>query len=543
MTQSRPPDPPLPPRRRLENWDLPLVPILVLLSGLLLVVAAYSLRWDLCWDALDMNYLGFLINKMGRVPYRDIFDPNMPGTMLLHSLLTRVFGYTDAGARLFDLLFLAALAASTARLLRRFDWRVRWLGAIFYPWLYFARGEYVTLQRDHLLILPIVWATLVAGSALFEKRPWLRGAAMGALVGLGASLKPQAVLWLGALLGFEFWRRPDARTNVRAAFGFGAPRAAGMALGFAAPLAVCGLWLWAIGGLDAFLEMARHWWPYHTHMFVEKAAFLYAPGAKAWKMRFEMLPKRFPLPWLFLSAPAAIGLWKVWRMSAADSQRRGVVGLALAGAAIFALTVVLVGQPHPYVWLPLGYFLTLLAAFGAGFEPAAGLPAFKRWAPLAVLLPILLGSAALWPRSFVRQAAGRPPQQCMGARPREIAAYLKERAAPGDAAQFMDWFGGGTDAAWRAQIDTATRYYVDYQFYVHPSSAYVKGLQDDFLKQLAAAPPRFFIRITANRNQFSFDPADRAAVDEFEARLRAWLSARYAPAHGAAGYTIYERRP
>ncbi len=543
MTPRLPSEPPL--TRRFEWRDAPLLPALALLTLLTAVVAAFSLRWELCWDALDMNYLGLLINKMGRAPYRDIFDPNMPGAMLFHSLLTRIFGYSDFGSRVFDVLYLTALAASTALLLRRFDWRVRWAGAVLYPWIYLARGEYVTLQRDHLLILPIVWATTAATSERWNKRPRARFAAMGFFVGLAALLKPQAALWLAVLAIYDIGRRAEARAGWRDGARFAAPRVAAAGAGFAAPFAACLLWLWAVGGLNAFFAMARDWWPYHTKMFFYHGRFVYASGLNAWRARFGELPFRFPFVWLAVAGAALFGWINARRDAASDDGRRAVVRLAAIGAATFLISVVLVGQPHPYVWLPLGYFLTLLASMGAQRPAARPRPRLDDWAPLGTLLALLalLICPLFWPISFRQQCVGKPPQFCMENKPRDISAYLKAHAAPGDKAQFLDWFGGGTEAAWRAQIDTATRYYVDYQFYLRPSAPYVEALQTDFLDRLAASPPRFFIRITEGRNQFRYDAADLAAAGAFNDRLRNVVEANYDVALRGEGFVILERKP
>jgi hypothetical protein len=42
-----------------------------------------SLGWPLIHDAPLFHYMGWLVGQ-GRVPYRDIFDMNLPGIYLLH---------------------------------------------------------------------------------------------------------------------------------------------------------------------------------------------------------------------------------------------------------------------------------------------------------------------------------------------------------------------------------------------------------------------------------------------------------------------------
>src|SRR2546422_9827695 len=54
-----------------------------------------------------MHYIAWLIAQ-GAVPYRDVFDMNLPGVYLIHWAVLSVGGAGDLAWRLFDLAWLAA---------------------------------------------------------------------------------------------------------------------------------------------------------------------------------------------------------------------------------------------------------------------------------------------------------------------------------------------------------------------------------------------------------------------------------------------------
>jgi hypothetical protein len=88
------------------------------LSALVASAAAVkSLGWRYVHDSPLMIYSGFLVER-GAVPYRDFFDMNMPGTYALMWFMGKVFGWSDLGFRVFDLLYLAVLSFLTFRWIR-----------------------------------------------------------------------------------------------------------------------------------------------------------------------------------------------------------------------------------------------------------------------------------------------------------------------------------------------------------------------------------------------------------------------------------------
>ena len=61
-----------------------------------------SLDWPLVGDATIFHFIAGQF-QMGAVPYRDIFDVNMPLTYFVHAAVIAIGGMGDAAWRAFDL--------------------------------------------------------------------------------------------------------------------------------------------------------------------------------------------------------------------------------------------------------------------------------------------------------------------------------------------------------------------------------------------------------------------------------------------------------
>src|SRR5262245_35568984 len=155
-----------------------------------------------------MHYIAWIIAD-GGVPYRDVFDMNLPGVYLLHGAIVAVGGRGDLAWRLFDLGWLAA----TMTVLCAFAWPVgrgpAAAGALLFGLYHLAGGAWRVGQRDFLLCL-----FLLAG-ALGVARSIERGGAPGGLVwtglalGAGMALKPHAGLfWLASATLAGWGARP-----------------------------------------------------------------------------------------------------------------------------------------------------------------------------------------------------------------------------------------------------------------------------------------------------------------------------------------------
>ena len=241
----------------------PLIPLLA--RGLLAVLAASfagmlvaSLHWKMQHDSPIMIYIAYLIDRLGRVPYVDIFDMNLPGTYAVHVLLGRVFGYGDLGFRLADLTWLLAIQGITFASLRSFSRRVALGTALLFGLAYLGFGPRRSLQREFLLLLPLAGALWAAA----RPAPFaLRGRAIlvGLFCGAASTIKPHAALGLPVFLWFAY-RAEGERADSRGQALLGA------AAGFLMPVCAVLAYLWAAGALAPFWDAATGYWPLYAEI-------------------------------------------------------------------------------------------------------------------------------------------------------------------------------------------------------------------------------------------------------------------------------------
>ena len=180
------------------------VVIFIPLSILLTIIALLSLKWHMVHDAPIFMYFAYLIDLFNYVPYRDLFDVNLPGTYFIYLLVGRFFGYGDLAFRCFDLLYLSAILILTGLCLKRIGWRVAWCSIVLFGLLYLGYGPIMSLQRDYCIILPVTTAMFIASSfpALNDV---LKSFLVGILFGVAATIKPHAPLGFPLVILFQVW--------------------------------------------------------------------------------------------------------------------------------------------------------------------------------------------------------------------------------------------------------------------------------------------------------------------------------------------------
>jgi hypothetical protein len=119
-----------------------------------------SWSWRFQHDSPILLYVAYLMDQ-GRVPYVEIFDMNLPGTYLAYYGLMKIFGLSDAGMRAADLALLAGTLALTWLWLRPIGIRVAACGALTWGVMYLGFGPADTLQRECLMLVPILGGVLI----------------------------------------------------------------------------------------------------------------------------------------------------------------------------------------------------------------------------------------------------------------------------------------------------------------------------------------------------------------------------------------------
>lgn len=479
-------------------------------------LALVSLRWPLVQDLPILYYTSFLANEHGLVPYRDIFDMNMPGAHAAYSAITALVGYSAPAARVVDLVCLTALLLVTWRLMRWTGRRAAWAAVALFALLYLAAGAAMSLQREFLLLLPVAAAAML----LHEERlpVALRAVLSGALLGVATTIKPHAIVAGPVLLGVLLRDAEEGRRPVRSRLAL----ASIWVVGLTAPIGLVCAWLWSAGALGAFVDIVTQYWPLYTSL---TGAPPYRVVSGVERVRelaggYATLVTTKRLAW---TLAAVLGSTMVVRGLARGHRVSGRLWLVPGLTLAFSFYPVVAGKFWHYHWLPFGYFAALTCALAVA-DRARGWSGPGAW----VLVLFCLGMP--WPRADVD-----PHNALRLVHAREIADQLIAGLRPGETVQALDWTGVALHAMLLARAPAATPFLEDVHFHHHVSHPYIRGLRERFLSDLTRAAPRFVIEV----EQAGWDTQPETAR-EFPA-LQAWLAGSYRVTLERPGLRVHER--
>ncbi|HEX4138479.1 MAG TPA: glycosyltransferase family 39 protein [Bryobacteraceae bacterium] len=169
----------------------------VLLGILCAAIGLCRIHWPL-FDDQTLFLRGAEAIRDGGTLYRDYWDFKPPGIFFLYFLGGRIFGFTDLGMHLLELVILVSFAVIAFLCLRdRIGLRAAWLGAFLAVLFYYGISDESDLGNvEGLACLP---ASIAAFLLLSPRSPW-RIAIAGLAAGLLILLKP-----FYGLLGVAFW--------------------------------------------------------------------------------------------------------------------------------------------------------------------------------------------------------------------------------------------------------------------------------------------------------------------------------------------------
>jgi len=496
--------------RRLSNI------LLILLAALLLIQSAYSLKWPITHDEAPLFYEAFLMQSEGRIPYRDIFDFQMPGSFIAYSALGLLSGFSDFRIRILDLAILAILLAVTFFTMQRFGKTPALAAALLFGLKYLQGGPSMSLQREYLLLIFIAFATWIAMKDVLAYKHRLL---IGFFFGLAAVIKPHAAVGLIPVLLFDI---TDIFKHLKLPLLKSATNSILPAVaGFLSPVLAVIIWLALNNALTPFLNIAINYWPLYSqvnglmevNVGAEKISFMVD---QSWRLGGHAL-------WLI---PAAFGIYL--------NQNKKVYLLASL-ALCYAVYPAFSGQFFPYHYIPFTYFIILLASLPLStfiIQPST----FNSYASSFLLLTVVLLSIRP-STTFIRQLAGRPIATSTD-RAEEIARFLEKNLEDGDTVQPLDWTGGTLLAMLETRTYIATPYIFDFYFHHHISTPYIKFLREDFMSELQTTSPRFIIEVTAIDKPW-ISGADTSR--EFP-ELREFLNENYSVTIQKDDYVIYERK-
>ena len=506
------------------------VSIFVPLSFLLVIIAFLSLKWQMVHDAPIFMYFAYLIDHFNYVPYRDLFDVNLPGTYLIYLLLGRFLGYSDFAFRLFDLLYLSAILIINWLCLKKIGWQAAWCSAVLFGLVYLGYGPIMSVQRDYCIILPVSTAIFLALS-LPSLNGVIKSILIGFLFGVAATIKPHAPLGFPLVILFQVWEdRQHDQNRGLTIFRLTKILLAAM-IGFAIPIIIMFLYLWRTDALANFLDMAGNYWPLFGSLTGEFKSISGFPRIIYLINEYARLGDQ--ALWLM---PAGLGVYiALFHSTLTDSQKRQVL-LLFGMAVMYSIYPVFAGKFWQYHWLIFYYFIISLGSLCFIAQPEnANL--FQRLFPAAILL-LTIFFRILTPELMYAHLSktGYQSWKPQEARVGEIASYLKANMETGDTVQPLDFTGGAIHAMLLAKAEIATPYPYDILFHYPVSSSYIQDLRKKFLQTLTENNSRFIIRIVDERHWLSGADTTR----EFK-ELENIIDSHYKKVLEGKGYIIYER--
>jgi hypothetical protein len=481
--------------------------ILAASTALAIYLGWRSWSWPLIHDAPIMHYVAWLVAQ-GALPYRDVFDMNVPGVYLLHLGVIRTLGEGDRAWRIFDLAWLGLTAAALFGFSRRMG--DAWSGsgaALLFVLYHLSGGAWRAGQRDFLLVLFLVLAAWGAA------RAWESGGARGPLLwgglaaGTGLMIKPQAAL---------FW-------IACAAVAAGSARRAGSlralvlwcAAGLAVPAAIMG-WLAWRGGAGAFFAIATG---YVLPLYSRVGRVSVWEGVR-WHVYGWQI-------WSCLIVLGALGLFV--RHQKPYGVRRW---LALAGAVYGLLHFAIQGKGWEYHLYPLAAFLCALASvpIAARAEGARFGRVSRAFASVVLVVAVALLGVKGVEAAEARWIADKEAR--VSSLVRDLAGVL----GPGASVQVMDVTEGGIHALLRLHVRQPTRFLYDFHFFHDEQDPRIQALRGEFAGDLERGRPAAVVvfRDTWRRQGYE-------RLKEFPA-VYLLLEREYRLAVEGDGYRIYAKR-
>jgi Dolichyl-phosphate-mannose-protein mannosyltransferase len=431
-------------------------------SGLVLLACYFvvtTFSWGLTLDAPVTHYIAARMIA-GDVPYRDIFDNNLPVAYWIDYFVIKYFGGGDLAWRLADLAALGLICSLLYATLARLDRLAGVLVACLVALFHFSSGPDGVGERDFFLLLPLSAFALIYDRILDSKdhSRWALFVS-GGLIGISVFLKPTFIIVLAVfsihllVLG-RFSRRSVIDVT---AFAAGSATVAGIVL---AQLA-------ATGALEPF--------------FIIQIDFVMRSYAR---IRLPFNPLRVARAALFVLpiGIAAIGL----TIRDGKCHRVGLIFGALA--AIGALHYILQGKFFPYHLYPGTVFA--IAASGAGLaalrrSPLGHLRFLRSMVFVLAAVTSVAFFAAVKPELF-KWANWQPPRSVVA-----IENDLRSLGEAGRVVQPLDVSNGALDAMYVVGSRTPTRFIYGFPFFQKDNPSYIRSIRAELISGLEAAgyPP------------------------------------------------------
>ena len=173
----------------------------VLLAGAASYVV-FTIHWRWMWDTQVMHYIVLLL-KHGKVPYKDIYDINMPGAYLTERWAIAIFGSGDLGWRLYEFTLLGAMTLAMIVIALPYDWLTGLFAGVLFSVQLGSLGPMQAAERDEVMTVLIFIGYAFLFAAVRKAIPWLM-LPFGLAMGIATLIKPTVVPLVLCLLVFLF---------------------------------------------------------------------------------------------------------------------------------------------------------------------------------------------------------------------------------------------------------------------------------------------------------------------------------------------------
>jgi hypothetical protein len=162
----------------------------------------FTIHWQWMWDTQVMHYIVLLLDH-GKIPYRDIYDINMPGAYLTERWAIALFGPGDLGWRLYEYTLLATMTGAMIVIALPWDWLAGLFAGVLFIVQLGSLGPYQAVERDEVMTVLLFVAYALLFTAVRRRLPWL-GMGFGLAIGMAILIKP-TVLPLAFCLLLFLW--------------------------------------------------------------------------------------------------------------------------------------------------------------------------------------------------------------------------------------------------------------------------------------------------------------------------------------------------
>ena len=428
--------------------------------------------WRITHDSVLIQYITLLIDEFGRVPYADIFDTALPGTLLLHLFAGKVFGHTESGLQFFNFLFCSVFILCNFNLLKGFSLIPRLVGSIFFIFWYLSFGHEMSLERDFTATFFIALAYLV--SYKLEGRV-INFVLLGFLMGVTFTIKPH--LAVGAPIFFYL-------LNKHSLEGFWEKIGASF-FGFVLPIAGSLFWLKQTKGLEGFFDMVTNYLPQYVEIISREHRyfptfflrvknklqnyFYYVPY---WRVGFFML---------------CFGSFVGWMGHNHDRKK---IFFNFLLFCLYSTTLILSGQFFTYHFSSLLFFAYLPIVYL--FSPLL----HAKYDSLLSLSLVLIAffSVVYFPVDSITLLKGEKAHLSYNQRVDHLTGVLKKELKETDTLFYFDWVEGGVaHALFNLRIPIKFKYTTDQIFKHHLHLDQKQERIKNFVKKFKKSPPSVLV--------------------------------------------------